>query len=340
MFMSKLKRFFSRKLHKIQYYGSFWNYVHGFSKQTVELNGINKQNYKVFLDDRRYRQGHPYNGRFSSIIDNKLYLPYLLKDYPEYVPEYYFFVSNGQISSLNKKKYDDGFDSFLRLLRGNRALVLKHCYSWFGDGFIKLEYVDADSYKLNNEIVSTEGLFQRISHLHDYICTECIKQHDYSSSINYSSLNTIRFLCVRDYSTHHFYLSRCFHRFGTKGSLVDNLGGRGNAYLFLVDIEKGTLKQNGMMSFDGKEVYQDTIHYPGDRAFAGMPIPFFDDVKRKILEISDSFPFLHYIGWDVAITNDGFKIIEANSLTSLGILQREGGFLEDERLSSFFLNSK
>lgn len=47
-------------------------------------------------------------------------------------------------------------------------------------------------------------------------------------------------------------------------------------------------------------------------------------------------PFLKYVGWDIAITDDGFKIIEANSLTSLGVLQRQGGYLDDPRLRRIF----
>ena len=58
--------------------------------------------------------------------------------------------------------------------------------------------------------------------------------------------------------------------------------------------------------------------------------------KDKVIEISNSFPFLRYVGWDVAITEDGFKIIEANSLTSLGVLQRKGGYLDDHRLRKVF----
>ena len=61
-----------------------------------------------------------------------------------------------------------------------------------------------------------------------------------------------------------------------------------------------------------------------------------DEIKHKVIEISNSLPFLKYVGWDIAITEDGFKIIEANSLTSLGILQRKGGYLDDPRLRKIF----
>lgn len=326
-------------LHKYKYYGSIWNYIHGFTQETIELNGITHQNYRSFLDNRRYRIGHPYNGHFSSIIDNKMYLPYLLKDFKEYVPEYYFFVSKGLFMSL-KKNQENGFDSFVQLLTAKKKLALKQCYSSFGKGFLVLEKKENGVFTINKEEFPIERIKKELSRLKDYICTEYVQQHEYSMNVCSTSLNTIRFLCVRYQGDGNFSIVRCFHRFGVEGSLVDNLG-NGNAYLFLVDKETGRLKSNGAKNVSGKgEIYMDCLDYPNNKAYGGMVIPNFKIIQEKILEISNSFPFLRYIGWDVAITETGFKIIEANSLTSLGILQREGGFLDDQKLCKFYLGGK
>lgn len=237
--MSRFTRYISRWFNRYKYYGSIWNYRHGFSQLTVELNGINKSNYKRFLDDRTYKHGHPYNGAFSRIIDNKLYLPYLLKDFSEYVPKYFFFISDGRISSLDVRFLEDGLESLLHLLEKKKALALKQCYSSFGKGFYKIEAIkggEEDVVRVNGSCVSIKDFVSLMEVLHDYVCTEYVEQHSYSQLVNPSSLNTLRFLCVRDYKTNQFYVSRCFHRFGSKGSVVDNLGGAGNAFLFLVDI--------------------------------------------------------------------------------------------------------
>ena len=155
-----------------------------------------------------------------------------------------------------------------------------------------------------------------------------------------TSLNTIRFLCIRNKAEEGFEVIRSFHRFGVEGSLVDNLGG-GNGYLFLVDKDTGKLKANGAKNVkNGGEIYMDKLDYPGNLAYGGMEIPRYKEIKDKIIEISNSLPFLCYIGWDVAITNDGFKIIETNSLTSLGVLQRDGGFLDDPSLRRFYLREE
>lgn len=329
--------FWIKDLRRISSYGSLWNYVHGFTKQTRKLNGITKNNYASFLDNRRYLAGHPYNGVFSSIIDNKLYLPYLLKDYPNNVPQYYFFIDRGKILSMTNS-CQSGFQGLLDLIKEKNKLVLKQTHSSLGKGFYLIEKSSSqDKIKVNKSEMDRVEFGKLLGELHDYVCTEYVEQHEYSSNVCSTSLNTIRFLCVRDEESGQFYVARCFHRFGIEGSIVDNLGGGGKAYLFFIDVETGCLKGNGMFSLGEGERYSDNLEYPDAKAYKGMKIPEFEKVKNEVLKISNSFPFLRYIGWDVAITSDGFKIIEANSFTSLGVLQREGGFLDDEKLKKFFL---
>lgn len=335
MIVKRIKNGLKRRIIHAKRYGSVWNYLHGFYQETRDLNGINKNNYKSFLDDRRYMLGHPYNGHFSSIIDNKIYLPYLLKDFPENIPHYYFYITNGKIKSMNKA-LEDGFDSFICLLNREKTLALKQCYSSFGKGFYVIEKSEKGRVRINKKDSCFDDLKMLFSEMKDYVCTEYVRQHEYSMKICSTSLNTIRFLCVRDEEEGVFFVARCFHRFGIEGSVVDNLGG-GNGYLFLVDKDTGILKSNGAKNVENKgEVYLDKLDYPKGLVHGGMLIPNYHEVKQKIIQISNSIPFLRYIGWDVAITNDGFKIIEANSLTSLGVLQRDGGFLDDEKLCKFY----
>ena len=189
---------------------------------------------------------------------------------------------------------------------------------------------------IDKQGVSVCGLRSFIYSLNEYVVSEYVQQHQYANDINSSSLNTIRMLCVWDENINSFYVARCFHRFGCNGSLVDNLGG-GNACLHFVDIETGVIEPSGMTNNEhcGEEFSEHVIHASG-KDLTGLQIPNFNEVKKKIIEISNSLPFLKYIGWDVAITSDGFKIIESNSLTSLGILQRKGGYLDDPKLRRIF----
>lgn len=89
-------------------WGNLWNYKHGFLPATISVCKINKDNYAEFLNDRDYFAGHPWNGAYSGIIDNKLFLPMLLKAYPEYVPKYYYFKDeSGFLQLFNTRGGDE-----------------------------------------------------------------------------------------------------------------------------------------------------------------------------------------------------------------------------------------
>lgn len=94
--MNMIKRLIRKLISEYRWlknynWGSIWNYRHGFFPATISVCKINKENYTEFLCDKDYILGHPWNGAYSRIIDNKLFLPMLLNAYPEYVPKYYYF---------------------------------------------------------------------------------------------------------------------------------------------------------------------------------------------------------------------------------------------------------
>ena len=138
----KLLKFY--KISKTIKFGSLWNFIHGFSMETVKLNGITKENYKSFMSDRQYWWGHPYNGTYSSIIDNKLYLPNLLKNYPAHTPQYYYFLNNHIYQLGTSKSNVAEFTEFINLLQEKGRLVLNHTCSSLGQGFHLVEYSSSD----------------------------------------------------------------------------------------------------------------------------------------------------------------------------------------------------
>lgn len=315
---------------------TIWNYLHGFLPATVSVCKIDKENYNDFLNDRDYLSGHPWNGAYSSIIDNKLYLPMLLKAYPEVIPAYYYFKDDSGFLSLSD--YQGGrntIDDFFILLIEKGKLCLKHTYSSVGKGFMLVECQN-DRYFLNRKEIEKNDLANKVNALNEYIVTECIKGHEYSSKICSTSLNTIRFLCAWDYDKKEFFLARCFHRFGCNGNVVDNVGS-GNGLLVFVDPETGIMKSNGAININnsGDRFIENVIHPDNNIKLTGLQIPNFFEIKQKVLEICNSISFLRWVGFDVAVTDDGFKIIEANSLSSL-VDQECEGYLKDKRLRRLF----
>lgn len=313
-----------------------WGFKKGFTPSTLDVCGITKDNYKEFITDRDYALGHPFNGVYTTIIDNKLWLPMVLHNYKEYIPEYYFFIDKYGLLPLddyktnNKSRLD--VSAFFELLKEKHILCLKHTHSSVGKGFM-LVREEKDNYYVNNKIISKYDLEKLIISLRDYIVTEFVIQHSYASAICSTSLNTIRFLCVWDDSVKKFFLARSFHRFGCNGNIVDNIGS-GNGVLVFVDVDKGTLLSEGAVNSNrsGDRFTKDIIHPDSNIKLSGISIPRFQEIKTKILEIANANSYLKYVGFDVAVTETSFKIIELNSFSSLEVSQQRQGFLVDERI--------
>lgn len=333
-----VRRYF--KLRSLNYKGSkaFWSWRYGFAPETISVCQISKANYKEFLNDLDYASGHPWNGAYGGIIDSKLYLPFLFHKWPEYVPTYFYFKDKSGFLPLDRKGVcREGIEQFFDLLSKEKKLCLKHTHSSVGQGFMLVEESSqGKDFLLNKKPITKKDLASRVEALNEYIVTAYVYQHDYASRICSTSLNTVRFLCAWDDDKKEFFLARCFHRFGCNGNVVDNVGS-GNGCLVFVDPETGICKTNGAININGTgDRFIDNIVHPDNNIpLAGMQIPKFQEVKAKVLEIANTMSFLRWVGFDVAITQDGFKIIETNSYSSM-IDQECEGYLKDKRLRALF----
>jgi hypothetical protein len=56
--------------------------------------------------------------------------------------------------------------------------------------------------------------------------------------------------------------------------------------------------------------------------FEGMTLPFWDETLALVKRVAPFFYDLRTLGWDIAITNSGPMIIEANYLWGVDIVQR------------------
>jgi len=316
----------------------FWAFHHGFYLETIKVCGIQNENIQEYLSDKSYEKLHPINKEFSKIIDNKLFLPFLLKDSPEIVPKYYYLIDYGRLINLNPDILNE--QDLIDLCKKMNSLALKPCSSSSGDGFYRLEWKN-NSFFLNNNIITESELGSFIKSLNNYIVTEYVVQNKYAAEINKSSVNTIRIICVRDSITNKFFIPISFHRFGVEGKFVDNIGAGEGGIASCIDIMTGKIKniscikENGQLNRSTKVIK----HPDSKKQITDIIIPNWRPMINKVLEVMNHLSFLKYVGLDIVITDNGFKVIEINSLPTLMGLQLEKGILKDERLKRFFLGN-
>ena len=141
---------------------------------------------------------------------------------------------------------------------------------------------------------------------------ELIKQHPDWEILGPGSVHTIRVLtgAVKGRSWVMYAASRV----GSGVSIADNFHLGGSAVL--VDIEKGCFVGNAT----DKKLNEHEFSSTGIR-FDGFKIPYWEEVKKMVLEAALVNDEIHLVGWDVAIGKDGPLIVEGNRSSSFDIIQ-------------------
>ena len=140
-----------------------------------------------------------------------------------------------------------------------------------------------------------------------FIFQELLPQHEALEKINSSSINTLRVVTYKNEKNEVEILSG-FIRVGRKGAIIDNahIGG----IVVPLDKETGKMRAAGIQLIDnGGGIFYE--HPDTGIIFEDVQIPHYDQVREIVAKASTLFN-LPLLGWDVAITQTGPVIIEAN----------------------------
>lgn len=131
---------------------------------------------------------------------------------------------------------------------------------------------------------------------------------------NPSSVNSIRVYTILDREGIPHILSACM-RVGGYGSTTDNFHSGGVAYP--IDLQYGTIAKAGGDMNGIRHLF-----HPGTGArMIGFQVPEWSELVDYITRVATHIPEARMIAWDVAITPDGFDLIEGNYNGDPGILQ-------------------
>jgi hypothetical protein len=333
LFMLRYNDIFKNK--KTTLSQKIWAQKRGFLSDSISFYGLTEDNYQDYLSDFDYFQLHPINGAFSHWIDDKLTIKYILKPYSEFLPEYYYQVFNKEILRLSDcpEGYGQTPQDVINLLKAKGLLAAKLISGSRGKGFLKLAYED-HNYFVNNHLSSAREIDEIfVSWLEmkneEYLITEYLKDHKDLQKISIGVPSPLRIIVIREMNNSpRIIYSNIF--FATRKSGITTIrGGVG----CMVDIQTG-FYSDGIIPENGKII--DCKCHPDTNVLLRGVLPNWSLIKREILEISSYIPQVRYMGFDIIITDDGFKIIEMNSHSSISVIQYYYPFLKDESSKEFF----
>lgn len=137
-----------------------------------------------------------------------------------------------------------------------------------------------------------------------YVLEAFIHQHPTMSKINPTSVNTVR-LVMAGYKGRTTVIGGCL-RTGGVNAFVDNFHSGGIA--FPLDLDHGIVTGQGR-DFEGR-LY--TVHPATGAIVPGFVIPHWAEVVSSVLDGTARLPNVGYIGWDVAVTEEGVEFIKGN----------------------------
>ena len=194
-------------------------------------------------------------------------------------------------------------DKFLELAQKHEELIIKPIGSFGGNGVKRIK-TDNPSELYDSLIDEYEGIF---------VAEEPIKQAQSISKLHPNSVNTLRVPTIRfdDEVVPHHVAFRC----GQGGNIVDNACSGG--ILGYVDMKTGEI----LSACDSNGV-SITKHPTTGEDFVGFKIPRIDEALELAKELALVYPEYRWVGWDLALTDDGWVMVEGNSHPQIEIYER------------------
>lgn len=290
-----------------------WCWRHGFLSFRIQQYGLTKENYKDFLSDYQYHWLNRINNDYQIWINDKTTTRYVMEPKKEFLAKYYYDIlkMNGKTCIKALQDIPEGFgasfDEIFRLLRREKLLALKPSSGTHGDGFYRMEYADGKYLINGNEMSELEITDMICGFKSIYIITEYLFMHRELRKIYPNSVNTIR-VAVINQTGYEPKIMQTYMRIGSsKSGYTDNVGYGG--ICAKIDIPTGRYycpQQIHEHKFTPCPIHPDT-----GVKIEGI-VPNWDYMCKGVVDICKFMPELEYLGFDIAITDDGFKIIEIN----------------------------
>lgn len=199
--------------------------------------------------------------------------------------------------------------SFSDFMRRNPQIIAKPLDGEGGKGIDKYDLADYGS---------SDEIFDLARERGQRLVESFVKQHAEMNRLYPDSVNTMRMFTFCKNGKGHFL--QAILKIGN-GGVIDNFSS-GGMYTFP--------DENGVVDVPAIDK-ADNLHskHPVTGAdIEGFKIPLYDEAVRFVEKAAEVVPQVAYVGWDVAISENGPVLIEGNCFP--GVFQRRASFSKDK----------
>lgn len=274
----------------IKYQAGYYDY------QEFEFYNLNRNQRKTYLTRGKNNQIiKKFNDKSKFyLIDNKFEF---YKGYKEFIKRDWILIDG------------KNFDEFEKFLETNKTAIVKPVDGEGGKGVAKIECKNLDENKKTYEDLVKNK---------QNIVEQCIKQHKELNELYESSVNSLRMFTF--YKEGTVYFLQAILKIGN-GGIVDNFSS-GGMYAY-VD-ENGYVYTEAIDRADN--IFPE--HPISKHKIVGFKVPMFEGAVDLVKEAAKVIPEVRYVGWDVAISEEGPIIIEGNCFP--GVFQAKPSLTKDK----------
>jgi len=311
--------FYPEKPHKkhsqilweqIRHYFKYGDVNEQYFEYGIDVKGIKDDD---FLDDfslkrRIIEANHGSMDYCCTVIDKNLF---------SIIGNYYGFPIWDSIGFLNNGHVIDKKDNIYdidEIVKNFKNLFFKPITGGGGKDTYKIQYNEG-AYYINNKEMPIENIVETLSRIsysgNSYLCQRLFMQHHLISKLYDKSVNTLRIVTINPQKSENIddvVVLACILRIGANGLSVDNHGQGG---LQISVDSMGKLAQYAFYKPGfGTKIEQ---HPDSGIAFKDYQIPFYNESIELCKTFHTKLNHIHYIGWDVAFSENGIYLFEANS---------------------------
>ncbi len=197
------------------------------------------------------------------------------------------------------------YEDLETILGANIEAFCKETTGESGKGAFVLVVKNNDIY-INGELSTLSNLKRKIGKA-SYILQEKLVNHHRIDKIYPKSLNTLKLITfMQENGEVEYYGAEL--RFGSGGKNVDNASQGG---FFVGVTDDGKLMNVGYYEPGVKQkLVVNGVHPDTGVQFASMDVPYWHEIVKAAKELHRYFYGIPSIGWDIAITNNGYSFTE------------------------------
>lgn len=310
-----------------------WAFSHGFLTESAVSYGLTRENISQYMPDAaRFLRTPKINGPFAEALNNKIVFSRIVASYGVDVPEYYAIIRGGSFTPIGSRHAFRRPSDVVEACVAGGAFIVKPASGGRGYGVRSLTGDDG-RLRLDGRATTEGEMLSALDAVGDGVVCGMIRQHPFAAEIFPDSTNSMRVMTMWDVDAREPFIVYAAQRFGRPSSVPTDNYSRGGV-IALVDLETGVLGKAFSGHGPGDAVWYER-HPDTGAPIEGVRLPGWGRFRDRLMLLCREMSYIPYVGWDIALTERGFTVIEGNNYPDV-TFQFFFPMLADARVRRFY----